>query len=395
MRLTQALIAVAVGYLTSSAVLAAPTPLGEGSLGNTALAGEGKVTGKRLIATSDTKSSWLTEDQILDLIRANTGFIDITDGDLEKIRSLVVPNQIAPPQTPTYQTLVKSLTNTVSESRMRTFLTTFSNFKTRYYKSSTGAASAEWLFGQVRNVAQQANQGGKLNVTVSKFAHDWAQFSVIARIEKAGGESAVPADGIVILGAHQDSINQNNPMSGRSPGADDDGSGSASIFEAFQLLLKNNVVPGRPIEFHWYSAEEGGLLGSQKIAAAYRQRNVQVAGMLQMDMTGYSPAGKQRVVGIATDYVDPVLSKFVQKVSKEYNGIPWTNVKCGYGCSDHASWTKAGYPSAFTFETAFDDSNPYIHTEKDDMSLVNFAHVAEYSRLAIGFAVELSLPKTA
>ncbi|KAJ3279362.1 Leucine aminopeptidase 1 [Borealophlyctis nickersoniae] len=395
MRLTRALIAAAGACLTASMVLAAPAPPAAG-LDQIALAGEEKNAGKRLISTSEVDSSWLTEDQIFDLIRSGTKFIDITDGDLENLHSFKEPKRFAPPEGPTHQSLVRSLTNNVSESRMRDFLTTFTGFKTRYYKSASGAASAEWLFEQIQDVAQQANKGGKLNVSVSKFEHDWDQFSIIARIEKAGGQALedIVDDGIVIVAAHQDSVNQWNPWWGRSPGADDDGSGTTSVFEAFQLLLENNVAPGRTIEFHWYSAEEGGLLGSQKVAAAYRRRNVEVAGMLQCDMTGWSPEGKKRIVGIATDYVDSVLSRFLQKLSKEYNGIPWKDVKCGYGCSDHASWTKAGYASAFTFESDFDDHNPYIHTAQDDITHINFAHVAEYARLAIAFAVELSLPKS-
>ncbi|KAJ3044423.1 Leucine aminopeptidase 1 [Rhizophlyctis rosea] len=276
---------------------------------------------------------------------------------------------------------------------MTDFLTTFTGFKTRYYKSSSGAESAEWLFNQVLDIADEANKAGKLNVSVSKFEHSWGQPSIIAKIEKANLDEDERPKEIVIVGAHQDSVNQWNPWFGRSPGADDDGSGTTSSIEAFRVLLQNAVIPRRTIEFHWYSAEEGGLLGSQKVASEYKKEGAEIVGMLQIDMTGYSPPGKKRIVGIATDYVDADLSAFLQKLSAEYNGIPWKDVKCGYGCSDHASWTKAGYPSAFTFEAAFEDHNPYIHTAQDDVSHINFAHVAEYSKLALSFAVELSLAK--
>jgi bacterial leucyl aminopeptidase len=64
--------------------------------------------------------------------------------------------------------------------------------------------------------------------------------------------------------------------------------------------------------------------------------------------------------------------------------------KCGYGCSDHASATKAGYPSAFAFESAFGDDSPYIHTEEDTMETVNFDHVIEHAKMTVGFAYELA-----
>ena len=51
---------------------------------------------------------------------------------------------------------------------------------------------------------------------------------------------------MVIIGAHQDSINSQNPSGGRSPGADDDGSGSITLLEAFRVLIANNFYPVRP-----------------------------------------------------------------------------------------------------------------------------------------------------
>ena len=39
------------------------------------------------------------------------------------------------------------------------------------------------------------------------------------------------------------------------PGADDDGSGSMSILEAYRALLAADFHPSRTVEFQWYSAE--------------------------------------------------------------------------------------------------------------------------------------------
>lgn len=38
-------------------------------------------------------------------------------------------------------------------------------------------------------------------------------------------------------------------------GADDDGSGSVTILEAYRALIAADFHPVRTIEFHWYSAE--------------------------------------------------------------------------------------------------------------------------------------------
>ena len=101
-----------------------------------------------------------------------------------------------------------------------------------------------------------------MNVTVKQIKHTWGQHSIIARIESKVdlnlNVEVIEGDPlpIVIVGAHHDSINQWNPYFGRSPGVDDDGSGSTTILEAFRILIESSFLPIRPIEFHWYSAEE-------------------------------------------------------------------------------------------------------------------------------------------
>lgn len=90
---------------------------------------------------------------------------------------------------------------------------------------------------------------------------------------------------MTVLGAHMDSVNGGSPMNGRAPGADDDGSGTVNLLEAFRVLVSRGFAPSTPVEFHWYSGEEGGLLGSNAIATRYKADGVQVKGALQLDMT--------------------------------------------------------------------------------------------------------------
>jgi leucyl aminopeptidase len=68
----------------------------------------------------------------------------------------------------------------------------------------------------------------------------------------------------------------------KAPGADDDGSGTITILEVFRSLVNTGFRPLRPVEFHWYSGEEAGLLGSQDIAQKYAKRGVDVFAMIQV-----------------------------------------------------------------------------------------------------------------
>ena len=83
-----------------------------------------------------------------------------------------------------------------------------------------------------------------------------------------------------------DSINLNSPTSGRAPGADDDGTGLVNLLEAFRALLAAGFKPTTPVEFHWYSGEEAGLLGSQAIATSYKSAGKSVKAFMELDMSG-------------------------------------------------------------------------------------------------------------
>lgn len=197
---------------------------------------------------------------------------------------------------------------------MRKHLETFTAFHTRYYKSSTGAASAKWLFGQV-NSTMNSSGADKYGATVRMFEHEWGQPSIIATIPGQSNKT-------IVIGAHQDSINLFFPSLFAAPGADDDGSGTVTILEALRVLLtSSDIVKGKAantIEFHWYSAEEGGLLGSQAIFAEYSRQGRDIKAMFQQDMTGYVTktleAGEPESVGVITDFVDAGLTEFIKKL---------------------------------------------------------------------------------
>lgn len=218
------------------------------------------------------------------------------------------------PERPLYNESLQPLLKELSKDGMHKHLKTFTSFHTRYYKSDYGAQSSAWLYEQV-NSTIHASGAGKHGAKVETFEHPWGQSSVIATIP---GQSAKT----VVIGAHQDSINLFLPSILAAPGADDDGSGTVTILEALRVLVKSEAIINgsapNTIEFHWYSAEEGGLLGSQAIFSAYSKQHRNIKAMLQQDMTGYThktlEAGEPESVGVITDYVNPGLTEFIKKI---------------------------------------------------------------------------------
>ncbi|KAI0132613.1 hypothetical protein BJ170DRAFT_614653 [Xylariales sp. AK1849] len=325
----------------------------------------------------------VTESEKWELKRQGKKFFDITGFD-------PTPSSSAPaavvtyPATVGYRSVVNKLLPSLSSANIKSTLTTFSNFYNRYYQSSYGEQSSNWLLAQVEAIITASNATAA--VKVAPFVHSWGQNSVIATIP---GQS----ESVVIISAHQDSINQANPSSGRAPGADDDGSASMEIMEIFRVLLTDQEVSSgkalNTIEFHWYAAEEGGLLGSQAIFQSYKQAGRDVKGMFHQDLTGYVAPGTTESIGLFTDYTTPTLVTFVRKCIKAYSSLPVVSSKCGYACSDHASAYKNGFPAALISEGSYENSSPYLHTDQDTLSTVDFDHLLEMTKAALGIAYEL------
>ncbi|WEW58955.1 Leucine aminopeptidase 1 [Emydomyces testavorans] len=355
--------------------------------------------GKFLIETARGETRWVTENEKFELkssdawtdghpaLKKHIDFFDITqEPDPETIEQVVVqfPSQLK------YVQEAKALASKLSKDTMRKDLEKFSSFHNRFYNSPNGLQSANWLFDQVTAVLR--NSGAMQHgATVNKFMHSFQQPSIIATIP---GKSK----NIVVVGAHQDSINQRDRMNGRAPGADDDGSGSITILDALRALLSSpKIAQGEAdntIEFHWYAGEEGGLLGSQDIFRKYRTDNKPVKAMLNQDMTGYTQrrtdAGLPEAFGMIMDNVDPALVAFAKLIVKGYTDITSVDTNCGYACSDHASANRNGFPSIFVFEADFQHDNPQIHTAGDTIDLINFDHVIQHGKLIIGFVYELA-----
>ena len=111
-------------------------------------------------------------------------------------------------------------------------------------------------------------------------------------------------------------------------------------------------------------------------------------------MTNFAGSGEG--IFLLNDYVDPDLTAFLGKLVETYVGVPWSTTECGYACSDHASWTKNGYPASAAFEAAFDDMNHSIHTERDTLAASGGSarHSVAFAKLALAFAVEPAAEST-
>ena len=276
----------------------------------------------------------------------------------------------------------------VSEARIYDTIDHLQSYRNRYYASTTGKSSAEWI-----RDAWQALAAGRPDVTTELFTacgNCSTQPSVILTIPGA----ELPGE-IVVLGGHLDSINgSGGGLTQLAPGADDDASGIATLTEIIRVSLSTGWRPKRTVKFMAYAAEEVGLRGSNAIAQSFRGAGANVVGVLQLDMTNYK-AGAVDDMQLIADYSNADLKSFLVALFDTYlapTGLTRGTHTCGYGCSDHASWTAAGYPAAMMFEAGDPGGYfPYIHTTGD--TLANMGESAEHSvkfaKLGLAFLGEL------
>ncbi len=276
----------------------------------------------------------------------------------------------------------------VQERRLYDTINHLSSYRNRYYASSFGKTSAEWIRNHWQSLA-----AGSSHVSTELFtacANCSTQPSVILTIQ--GWD--LP-DEVVVLGAHLDSINagNRNDPNQLAPGADDDASGIATLTETLRIALSGGWRPRRTVKFMGYAAEEVGLRGSNAIAQSFRNGGVNVVGVLQLDMTNYR-SGAVPDMNLISDYSNAALKNFAATLFDTYlapKGLTRGSVTCGYACSDHASWTSAGYTAAMMFEAGDRNGDfPYLNPTADTLATMGESaqNSVKFAQFALAYLAE-------
>ncbi len=280
---------------------------------------------------------------------------------------------------------IQSAVNEVNEENLRSTVSWLSSFTTRDSRQPDPNRHVNEMQARLETMMAQA----KVPWEVEQISHKSTKQNTL-HVRLIGRDR--PQE-VIVLGAHMDSINGSWGGSSRgAPGADDNASGSANLVEALRILMKQQQS-ARTIDFFWYAGEEQGLLGSAEIAKAYKASNRDVVAVLQLDMTLF-PGSGEFVLGSMTDFTSAWLRDYLRAMNGVYFNFRIIDDQCGYGCSDHASWFRQGYPTLMPFEATFDAMNHKIHTVNDVIfEQSNFKHSAMFTRIALVMAMDLGNSK--
>jgi bacterial leucyl aminopeptidase len=270
----------------------------------------------------------------------------------------------------------------ISAERIKATIAKLSAYKNRYYRSESGVESMHWIKARWEQIA-----GSRDDINVELYEHEgFPQPSVILTF--TGSE--FPEE-IVVLGGHGDSIaGYFAAKRKRAPGADDNASGIATLTEIIEVAVQHNYRPARTVQFMAYAAEEVGLVGSKRIARSYKQAEKHIVGVLQLDMTNFK--GSDEDIFIYEDFTNAAQNTFLTQLIDHYVKVSWSTSRCGYGCSDHASWSRNGYPASFPHEASMRQSNKDIHTKRDTLAKSgdNADHAAKFAKLGLAYFVEMA-----
>jgi hypothetical protein len=201
--------------------------------------------------------------------------------------------------------------------------------------------------------------------------------------EKRGG---VCPERIFILGAHYDS----QPG---TPGADDNASGVAGVLSAAEALAKADLPAS--VWFVGFSFEEEGLVGSATMARALEDQGVEVAGMVALEMIGYTSPGLDATGGpgdailVVADPASESLARAFESAAAEWTPDLTTRVLVldpattpDIRRSDHAPFWNMGSRALMLTDGA-NLRNPHYHQPGDSADTLDFTFMARVTRAAI------------
>ncbi len=171
----------------------------------------------------------------------------------------------------------------------------------------------------------------------------------------------------IVVGGHQDAVPG-------SPGADDNGSGTAGTLEIARVLA--GVESYISIVFIAFDAEEQGLYGSNHFADAAGARGDSIEFMLNMDMIAHYENSNQ-----ANLYSGPDLSltNLWTQLADSLVGISATFAGVANN-SDHAGFVNNGYTATFVHEYIF--STEY-HSSTDSTTYMNFNYMTKMVKASL------------
>lgn len=285
---------------------------------------------------------------------------------------------------------IRGLMDQVSIDSLTANIGHLSSYHTRRYDSRFIYDVQDWL----------VNRYETLNLD-TVYLHDF-QLQGLGINETADNVIAIQRgmlypDEYVVCGAHYDSYAYDgyDPDTITSPGADDNATGVAGIWETARLLSQYQF--DRSIIYCNFNAEECGLVGSAAFAKDCADQGIDIVGYFNMDMNGYLEEGSDIHVHLLYTTQDSVIADYFYNFCEVYYPeMPICQAWMEHADSDYSSFNRNGYAALYPFEDVH-ASSPFIHSRNDVMGLSvnNMEQSKRFAELNLGAVAILAGLNTA
>jgi leucyl aminopeptidase len=209
-------------------------------------------------------------------------------------------------------------------------------------------------------------------------------------------------DEVVLLTGHLDSTAiKDSDILQLAPGADDNGTGTATLLEAVRLLRDYRFE--RTLRIIFFTGEEDGLVGSQAYLEDHSTEGMQ--GVLNLDMFGYDGDGDRCFelhVGTLPGS-DAIAQEFIRSIDRYQINLNYDYLTGeATNRSDHASFWNKGIPAILVIENLFEnnltggcqglDFTPNYHSGSDTADTINVGYGFDIARAALVTIAEMARP---
>jgi len=269
--------------------------------------------------------------------------------------------------------VIVQVVNEINSDSIRATIQHLQDFGTRFLLKDNRKEIATWI-------ANEFISYGFSDVVLDSFLCyvNWSgifvdtlwQYNVVATLT---GQSA--PEEIYVVGGHYDAIVLASLDT--TPGADDNGSGTAATMEVARAMMQMNYQPEATIKFCLFSAEELGLYGSKYQASKAYETGEDVRFMLNMDMIANNPDSTNLVTIFRYQFFEWA-SILAADVIEQYTTLDavFSNSWNSEGSDSYSYWGW-GFPCTYLEEYDF---SPNWHKPTDVIENCNIDYCAEITR---------------
>lgn len=316
---------------------------------------------------------------LMQLTQAEADAVSRLGGELQKLPDEPHPIWLAPersyPLSPDADTLIERLLADVSPDSIRNQIQRLQDFRTRFSRAESCRAAEQYVFDYFTALGMDS-----VKLDTYQLGGTTARNVVGTIVGHRNPEK------IAVICGHMDCTSED--PNNHAPGAEDNASGTVMAIEAARVLAGEEL--DQTVKFIAFTGEEQGLVGSFHYAAAMRNINADITGVLNFDMIAWP--GGQFGVAIFCDSASYGLAEMEGHMAGVYTTLDHEVIVGSYG-SDQLSFHYYGYPA--TAGAEYGDFYPYYHTTGDTLGNLSMPLAAEVAKMGIASLVTMAMSPSA